>query len=451
MLRRKFIKDAALSISYMMFLSSIVGCKEKEMLQINTNKKILIIGAGIAGLAAAKYFKERGVEVVLIEAQEKVGGRLRTDRSVGVAFDEGASWIHGPEGNPITALATAAAATTFLTDDDNSVVFDVDGTLYADSVLTTEEAAFEAAVDAIEGELDESFMDAFYAEYPAYENNRLWTYMLSAFLEFDTGADISRLSSLDFYDDEAFDGDDLIITNGFDKIANFLATDIDIRLNTKVERINYEEDSIHVFTDQATFEADYVLLTVPLGVLKNDVISFMPSLPHRIQSAIDHLEMGSVNKFLCVWDTAFWDTDLQYIGYTPEEKGKFNYFLNAGKFTDANALMTFAFGDYSKTTETMTDAEIVEEIMSHLKTIYGDNIPNPTTMLRTKWVRNEFTFGSYSFATNGTRSTDFEAFEEQVENKIFFAGEHTSLDYRGTVHGAYLSGIREAEKIADLL
>lgn len=83
--------------------------------------------------------------------------------------------------------------------------------------------------------------------------------------------------------------------------------------------------------------------------------------------------------------------------------------------------------------------------MSHLKSIYGKNIPNPSQMLRTKWGSNEFTFGSYSFATNGTRSADFEAFEGGVDNKLFFAGEHTSRDYRGTVHGAYLSGIREAK------
>ncbi len=83
--------------------------------------------------------------------------------------------------------------------------------------------------------------------------------------------------------------------------------------------------------------------------------------------------------------------------------------------------------------------------------LYGNNIPNPTSMLRTKWVSNEFTFGSYSFATNDTRSSDFEEFENAADNKLFFAGEHTSRDYRGTVHGAYLSGIREAEKIVDLL
>jgi len=161
--------------------------------------------------------------------------------------------------------------------------------------------------------------------------------------------------------------------------------------------------------------------------------------------------MGSVNKYLCIWDDVFWDNDLNYIGYTPETKGKFNYFLNASRFIDANALMTFSFGKYSEQIETLPDAEIQTEIMKHLRNIYGDNIPEPRQLLRTKWVSDPFTFGSYSFATKGISSDAFEAFEENIDGKVFFAGEHTHKDYRGTVHGAYLSGLREAEKVAEQL
>jgi monoamine oxidase len=257
---------------------------------------------------------------------------------------------------------------------------------------------------------------------------------------------------LDFYDDEEYTGGDLLIANGYDKIADFLAEGIDVRLNTKIEGIDYSGERTEITTaDQALFDADYVLLTVPLGVLKQNVISFSPPLPQRIQDPINKLEMGQVNKFLCVWDTAFWDTDLQYIGYTPVQRGKFNYFMNVKKFSDVNALMTFAFGDYSESTEGMSDAEVIEEIMGHLKAIFGPDIPNPTGFRRTKWSTNAFTFGSYSFAAQGARSSDFEQFEEAVDDKLFFAGEHTNRDYRGTVHGAYASGLREAEKIADLL
>ncbi len=427
------------------------ACAEKEEDPIDSDKKVLVVGAGIAGLAAAKYLHNRGVEVLVLEAQDKVGGRLRTDRSLGIAFDEGASWIHGPDGNPITELAESAGADTFLTDDESVTVFDIDGSEYSDKQLEVAEEEYNDILESFGGSLNQSFQEAFYNNYPQYQNDRLWTYMLSAYLEFDIGGAIAQLSSQDFYDDEAFDGTDLLITNGYDKVANHLAQNLEVRLNTKVAAVDFSAELITVQAGQEVFEADYALLTVPLGVLKQEVIAFTPSLSQGIAQAVDSLQMGTVNKFLCTWDSAFWDTDLQYIGFTPETKGKFNYFMNLKKFSDMNALMGFTFGEYSELTESMSDAQIVNEIMSHLKAIYGNDIPNPNDMLRTKWVSNEYSFGSYSFVAKGARSSSFEQFEQQIDDKLFFAGEHTSRDYRGTVHGAYLSGLREAEKIAQLL
>lgn len=415
-------------------------------------RTVIVIGAGISGLAAAKRLKQKGFTVIVLEAQEKVGGRLRTDRSLGVAFDEGASWIHGPNENPITNLASEAGANTFLTDDDNSAVFDIDGTEYSDSMITGSENQFNDALEAVKnaGSLTQSFQSVFDSLYPTQAGNRLWKYMLSAFLEFNTAGDISKLSSKYFYDDEEFSGADVIITNGYDKIAEYLAQGLDVRLNTRVSSIDCTNAEIKVNANATTTEGDYVVVSVPLGVLKNSAISFTPALPSDKTTAIAKTNMGNVNKFLLVWNTAFWDTNLQYIGYTPETKGKFNYFLNVKKFTTSNALMTFAFGDYATVTESMSDSDIINEVMLHLKSIYGDSIPTPTNMLRTKWGQNRNSYGAYSYATNGTTTADFDTLAKTVNNKLFFAGEHTSREYRGTVHGAYLSGIREADKIIDL-
>ena len=84
------------------------------------------------------------------------------------------------------------------------------------------------------------------------------------------------------------------------------------------------------------------------------------------------VKMSSVNKFLLVFPSVFWDNTIQYVGYTPDTKGKFNYFMNMKKFIPQNALMTFAFGNYGAVTETMTDAQVTNEIMLHLKSIYGN-------------------------------------------------------------------------------
>jgi monoamine oxidase len=450
--RRKFVKKTWAGLSLILMTPSLLtSCAEDDDIRPN-GKTVVVIGAGISGLAAAKKLKQKGFTVVILEAQEKVGGRIRTDRSLGVAFDEGASWIHGSKGNPITDLAARSGANTFFTDDDNIGVFDIDGTAYSGNVLTNAENQFNDALDAVAkaGMVTQSFEQVFNSLYPAQANNRLWKYMLSAFLEFDTAGDISKLSSKYFYDDEQFGGEDVIVTNGYDKMTDFLAQGLDVRLNTRVSSVDYSTAKVKVVANGNVFEADYVIVSVPLSVLKNGAIAFSPALPNDKSTAISKTNMGNVNKFLLVWNTAFWDINRQYIGYTPETKGKFNYFLNVKKFAPINALMTFAFGDYATVTENMSDGSVVDEIMLHLKNIYGSNIPNPNGLLRTKWSQNINAYGAYSYATNGTTTADFDTLAKAVNNRLFFAGEHTSRDYRGTVHGAYLSGIREADKIINL-
>ncbi|MFY7900096.1 MAG: flavin monoamine oxidase family protein [Chitinophagaceae bacterium] len=453
MQRRKFIKDTLIGVPLILITPPLLASCSKDDYVVKPNgKTVIIIGAGISGLAAAKKLKQNGFTVIVLEAQEKVGGRLRTDRSIGVAFDEGASWIHGPNGNPITSLSVQSGVNTFLTNDDLVVVYDTNGSAYSDAVVTNSETEFNLAVEAIQnaGNLTQSFETIFNSLYPTQANNRLWKYMLSSFLEFNTGGDISKLSSKYYYDDDEFGGKDVIVTNGFDKVTDYLAQGIDIRLNTRVTAIDYNNQKIKVTTSVGVIEGDYSILSVPLGVLKNNVISFNPLIPIDKSAAIAKTNMGNVNKFLFVWNTPFWNTNLQYIGYTPNTKGKFNYFLNVKKFTNENALMTFAFGDYATVTESMTDSDIINEVMQHLKSVYGNSIPNPNNMLRTKWGQNINSFGAYSYATNGTTSNDFDTLAKPINNKLFFAGEHTSKAYRGTVHGAYLSGIREANNIIQL-
>lgn len=451
--RKKFLKDLMTGLPLIMLTPSLLASCGTDDEDIRpTGKTVTVIGAGIAGLTAARVLVQKGFTVTVLEAQERVGGRVCTDRTLGIPFDKGASWIHGSRNNPIVALASQSGATTFPTDDDEVTVFDINGTAYADSLLTNVESQFESALNAVRnaGTLNQSFETVFNTLYPGRINDRLWKYLLSAYLEFDTSADISLLSSKYFDDDEAFSGNDVIITDGYDKIADYLGQGLDIRLNTRVAAIDYSGSKVRVSSDVQSWESDYALVTVPVGVLKRNKISFTPNLPPAKTAAIASMQMGSTNKFLLVWDSAFWDTSLQYIGYTAETKGKFNYFLNFTKFADANALMTFAFGDYAVQTESMADSEVIAAIMEHLRAIYGNAIPDPVSMLRTKWGQNENAFGAYSFAPNGTTTAGFDELADAVDDKLFFAGEHTEREYRGTVHGAYLSGVREAGKIVDL-
>ncbi len=161
--------------------------------------------------------------------------------------------------------------------------------------------------------------------------------------------------------------------------------------------------------------------------------------------------MGNVNKFLLTWAAPFWDPDVQYIGYTPAVLGKFNYFVNTLTFNEVPALMTFALGSYATASEALSNAAATEAIMGHLRAIYGPAIPNPTSLQRTRWRQDPDTLGAYSFAQAGSSWDDFETFAEPVADVLFWAGEHTTGDYRGTVHGAYLSGERAAAQVMAII
>ncbi|GGD51206.1 amine oxidase [Emticicia aquatilis] len=451
MQRRKFIKNSLSGIPILLTVPTILNSSCQNDTIIPTDKTVIIVGAGISGLSAAKKLHEKGFKVTILESQDKVGGRLRTNRSLGIAFDEGASWIHGIDGNPITTLAKQARMTSAFTDDESRKSYDIGGVLRTPTIYDTAEDELYTILNSLnkKGSATQSFETVFNSLYPTKAKDRLWKFLLSTYITFDTG-DLDKLSSLLYNEGEEYAGVEQIATNGYDTIAQFLAKDLNILLNQRVSKIDYSNAKVKIIHNETISEADYVIVTVPLGVLKANTIQFLPAIPLSKQTAIQKVGMNCVNKFLLTWNTAFWD-DVQYISYTPEAKDKFNYFVNLKKVNPAaNALMTFAYANYARQTETMTDAQVIDEIMSHLKDIYGNKIPNPTNMLRTKWQSNENSFGAYSYTAVGTEMQHFDDLAEEIDNKVFFAGEHTEIDYFSTAHGAYLSGIREADKIIDL-
>ena len=445
MKRRQFIQEASLLLSAPTLLTS---CQKEAMF---SDKSVIIIGAGISGLTAAKTLNERGFQVIVLESQEKVGGRLRSNRSLGIAFDEGASWIHGVKKNPISDLAQKAGMKTVETVDESRKSYDVGGVLRSTTVYDDTEDKLYEILDTLmkKGSATQSFETVFKQQYPTYANDRLWKFFLSTYITFDTG-DLNKLSSLLYNEGEEFGGVEKIASNGYDTITNHLAKGLNIQLNQRVTKVDHRETKVQVSHNGKISTADYVIVTVPLGVLKKNSIQFIPALPATKQTAIQKVGMNCVNKFLLTWDRAFWD-DVQYISYTPDTPDKFNYFVNVKKIhPSVNALMTFAYAEYGRSTESMSDAQVTNEIMAHLKDIYGNNIPNPLNLLRTKWDSNENSFGAYSYTAVGTEMQHFDDLAEEVNDRLFFAGEHTEIDYFSTAHGAYLSGIREAEKIIAL-
>jgi monoamine oxidase len=415
-------------------------------------KSVIIVGAGMAGLAAAKSLADQGALVQVLEARDRVGGRLWTDRSLDVPFEIGAGWIHGPQGNPISELVGQVFASTYETDDESLTVYSDDGVELSDNQLNQLDAdhanLMQQVDEYMEGRPDQSLASAALAVDASIFQDPLVQWALSAYTEFDTGGAIEKLSAKNFDEDSAFVGEDVILPGGYDQVLTPLITGLDIHLQQIVQRIHYTVSGVTVTTNNGSFSTDYVIVTVPLGVLKADSIEFVPALPTSHADLIDKLAMGNVTKVALRYDQAFWPVGTQYFGYAGSEKGQFPYFMNTRTFSASNTLVALSFGNYAAVVEAKSDSEIKDEVTGILRTMYGSEVPEPSNMLVTRWSTDPHSLGAYSYTGTGVVPADFDDLAEPVAGRVFFAGEHTRFDYHGTLHGAYLSGIDAADKVA---
>ncbi|TAG94524.1 MAG: FAD-dependent oxidoreductase [Bacteroidetes bacterium] len=450
--RKEFLEKLTLAFSASIFSSSSLFSMDTDKFT-DKESEIIVIGAGIAGLACAKLLTQNGYKVIILEGRNRIGGRIWTDRTTGVPLDMGASWIHGPKGNnPITPIAEKIKAEMYCTKDDNLVVYAENGQIIPDEKMDKYYNQYNQIIKKAKqnGNSAKSLAEAIKSVNPSVFDDIIMQYQFSAYTEFDYGGALELMSSKYYDEDERFAGKDVLFPNGYDAIPNHLAKDLDIRLNQIVNQIDYNQENIKITTTKDTFKAKYVVVTVPLGVLKKNTINFLPALPLEKQKIIKRLPMGTVNKVFLEFSECFWDEKIQYFGYAGKIKGQYNYFLNAKKFVpNKNILLTFGFGSYGLTMEKQTDAQIQNDIMIILKKIYGNKIPNPQKIKVSRWNNDVFSYGAYSFAGVNCDNDDFDNLGKSVAQKLFFAGEHTHTQYRGTVHGAYLSGVRVAKQMME--
>ena len=201
---------------------------------------------------------------------------------------------------------------------------------------------------------------------------------------------------------------------------------------------------------EAYLEADYVIVTVPLGVLKKGVIEFSPALPQNKLDAIAALDMGILNKVYLHFDEVFWDNNVTNIAKISEQKGHWAYWINLAPATGKPILTAFNVASFGKEIEEMTDEQIIAKAMEALQTMYGNDIGQPTDHLITRWGKDEFSYGSYSYIPKGASASMRDDLAEPVDGKVLFAGEATHSEHPSTVHGAFLSGEREADRVIAL-
>jgi len=214
-----------------------------------------------------------------------------------------------------------------------------------------------------------------------------------------------------------------------------------------VIEIEYNNKGVSIKTDRGTFEGDAAVVTLTLGVLKSGTVNFSPFLPDLKIAAINRLSMGVLNKIVLKFPKIFWPKDYHLIGYLSSNEKDFSHFLNLYKYTSTAVLVALTGGSFARSLEELSDREAGEKVMELLRNIYGNSIPNPEAIIRTKWAVDPFSFGSYSAIPVGAKKSDRATLAESISDRLFFAGEATSSQYPSTVHGAFLSGLREAENI----
>jgi monoamine oxidase len=404
-------------------------------------ERIVVIGAGMAGLAAARRLADAGVDVTVLEARERVGGRTWTDTTLGVPIDLGAAWIHGPEGNPITELADQVGARRVETDFDNPVVFQDGRELGADLVQATLQRWQEITKEL--GELsedageDESVATGL-AEV-ADLDDPLVQWSVASEIVGEYAADPSELSLKWLSSEGEFGGSDLILPGGYIQLVQHLARGLTIRLGTEVNRVSYGGSGVRIETSGGAVEADRAIVTVPLGVLKAGAVAFDPPLSEVKRAAIERLGFGVLDKIVLEFDEAFWP-DADVIGLVGG-KQPVPFLINGETFADAPLLIGLSGGSDARGREGLSDQDTVAQMVAALQA------PAPTASLVTRWAADPYARGSYSFIAVGSSPDDMEALAEPANDRLAFAGEATNAEFFGTVHGAYLSGVREAERI----
>lgn len=310
------------------------GQQAAERLAETGARSVAIVGAGMAGLRAAQVLAGRGMRCTILEARNRIGGRIWTSRALGPPIDLGASWIHGTSGNPLTRLARQAGAETAVTDFEAYRLYN------------------RAGRSLRWGETPGSFRDVVEVEH-------LY------------GADLADLSDDAIEEGEDFGGPEVIFPAGYDQLFAVLGSTCEMRPASPVTGIAYDDGGVALTVSGGTVTADAALVTVPLGVLKAGSIAFAPALPARKREAIARLGMGLLNKVCLRFDRIFWDREAVWIGYVGPERGRFAAWLNMAPFLGQPVLVAFNSGRAAAAIEVMSDEAILAEAMSALRAMYG--------------------------------------------------------------------------------
>lgn len=413
----------------------------------------------MAGLGAARRLHDAGCEVVVLEARDRIGGRLHTVELIGATVDLGGAWIHGPEGNPVAALAVEAGVTGTPTvwhrDPARLLVADPSGPL-------SDVAGFSRGVSAFWERLEAGMSQHRQAGAPTMsiaeavergvvphgdlEGTTLLGFRHAAAVSVQSleADDADRISFDELVLDERPGGDLLLTGGGYRGVVRHLARELDVRLGWPVSHVAVRRDGVDVTGRSGALRGSAVILTVPLGVLLAGDVVVDPPLPAALMEGLGRLGMGCAEKLALGFAERCWPegaTSIALVDTPPDDP-----FPAWSVHPTEAILVSYAGGSRARCFARTPDADLVHHALRGLRRVVPD-LPDPVAVARSAWTTDPWSRGAYSYNAARGAGAARRALAEPVHPRLVLAGEATEPHGYGTAHGALASGRRAAEQV----
>ncbi len=411
-----------------------------------TNPDVVIVGAGIAGIEAAKTLQAKGVSFVMVEANNRIGGRVHTDNDIfGVPFDFHAHWMSYPTGNPLIEYGKNNG-------------FDV----YRDPRVSKSFVGNREATEEEYRDLDKTY-DLFDKRIEASSNrvtgddDNARTALGEDFFELPWGYTVASnwgvwgmaQNSRDYSPKDWWNsvgGGQHFCREGYGTLVAHYGRDIPVSLSTWVSEIDWRGDGVKVTTSAGTIKARAVIITVSVGVLAHNRIKFTPELPPEKQEAIDGIDMGVMNYIgLQFTDDVFGFGADVYVDQQQHDENGVGYMAN---MSGTNLVYAYVGGDQAKALENEIMDVAITYGLDGMKSMLGNGIEKKFIKgYATTTGKIPFWDGSYSTAKPGKQPMRA-VLRQTLAKKLFFSGEACHPTQWATVNGGLNAGKTSAEDAA---